>query len=99
MKKLLLCLIMFCSALLLCSCKVNWFTTTIDVPWYFIAIPVLVLFVVLYIAIISKTYVCPECNTEFKPKWHQFSVCVHFGNKRVLRCPNCKRKGFCKKKR
>ena len=99
MKKVLLSLIIFCSTLFLCSCKVSWFTTTIDVPWYFIAIPVLVLFVVLYIAIISKTYVCPECKTEFKPKWHQFSVCVHFGNKRVLRCPNCKRKGFCEKKR
>ena len=98
MKKILLSLILFCSTTILCSCKINWFTTTIDVPWYFIAIPITVIFISLYLAIISKTYTCPECKTEFKPKWYQISVCIHYNDKRVVKCPNCGRKGFCKKK-
>lgn len=95
MKKIFFVLTIICSTLLMCSCKVNWFTTTIDVPWYWIAIPVTVLFVVLYMVIISKTYICPDCQTKFKPKWYQFSVCVHFNGKRLAKCPQCGRKGFC----
>lgn len=98
MKKLISVFII-CSTLLLCSCRVNWFTTTVDVPWYVVAIPVTVIFVVAYLILMNTTFVCPNCNTEFKPKWYQLSVCVHFGNKRLAKCPNCGRKGFCKHKK
>ena len=86
-------------SLMLCSCKVNWFGSSYDVAWYYVAIPVLLILVVCYIILISGTYICPECKTEFKPKWYQISVCFHVGSKRILKCPNCNRKGFCERKR
>ena len=99
MKKLLFVTTLLASTLLLSSCKVNWFDRTVDVPWYYIAIFIAVLFVLLYFTIITRTYVCPRCNTEFKPKWYQLSVCMHFNGKRLIKCPECKRRGFCKYKR
>ena len=99
MKKYLLLLVTAISVLSLTSCTVNWFGDTLDVPWYFVVIPVLFVFVVLYIAIILATYVCPQCKTEIRPKWYDLSICFHFGNKRVVKCPKCGRKGFCEKKR
>ena len=98
MKKLFVFLSLLISTLMLSSCKVNWFGSQFDVPWYYIAIPVAILFVVLYVAMISKTYVCPECKAEFKPKWYQFYITVHFNGSRIAKCPNCGRKGFCNTK-
>ena len=99
MKKTILAITLLLSAIMLCSCKVNWFGSSFDVPWYFIAAPVFLILVVSYIILIRGTYICPECNTEFKPKWYQISVCFHFNGKRVVKCPNCGKKGFCKRKR
>ena len=99
MKKVFLLSLILISTLLLCSCQVNWFGSHFDVPWYFIAVPVVILFVVLYAFMISKTYVCPNCKTEFKPKWYQIYITVHFNGSRVAKCPNCKRKGFCARKK
>lgn len=99
MKKLLLSLILLSSTLTLCSCKVNWFTTTIDVPWYYIAIPVLLISVFGYIILMSKTYVCPYCKTEFKAKPYELSVMMHMNRKRLAKCPNCGKKGFCETKK
>ena len=98
MKKIFAFLLVIISTLTLSSCRVNWFDTHYDVPWYYIAIPVAVLFIVLYIVIISKTYVCPNCKTEFKPKWYHVYVTVHFMGSRIAKCPNCGRKGYCKTK-
>ena len=63
---------------MLSSCQANWFGSHFDVPWYFIAVPVFVLFIVLYVIIVSKTYVCPKCKTEFKPKWYQIYITIHY---------------------
>lgn len=98
MKKLILSLLLLLSTLALSSCRVNWFGSHFDVPWYFIAVPVIVLFVVLYLIIISRTYVCPDCKTEFKPKWYHVYVTVHFNGSRIAKCPKCGRIGYCKKK-
>ena len=99
MKKLRFSLLLLISTLALSSCKVNWFTTQYEVPWYYVAIPVTLLFVVIYVILISQTFVCPECKTEFKPKWYQLYVTVHFNGSRIAKCPNCGRKGFCRKKK
>ena len=99
MKKFLLAVTLFFSMLSLSACKVNWFGESYDVPWYFVAIPVLAVFVAVYITIISKTYICPGCKAEIKPKWYQLSVCLHFMGKRVVKCPKCGRKGFCERKK
>jgi len=98
MKKVLYLLLLFASTLALSSCQVNWFGNHFDVPWYFLAVPICILFVVLYLSILSKTYICPNCKTEIKPKWYQIYITLHFNGSRVAKCPNCGRKGFCKKK-
>lgn len=99
MKKHILFIITAISMLSLTSCKVNWFGETLDVPWYFVVIPVVIIFVVSYIILISRSYVCPACKTEIKPKWYDFSVCIHLGGERVLKCPKCGRRGFCERKK
>ncbi len=43
MKKVLFVLLAVFMIFTLCSCKVNWFTETIDVPWYYVAIPVILI--------------------------------------------------------
>ncbi len=62
-----------------------------------IAIPIIILFIVIYIALISQSYVCPHCKQSFKPKFYDFSVIIHINGKRLLRCPHCEEKGFCEK--
>ncbi len=103
MKKLVLSFMFLVSALVLTSCKVNWFGQTYDAPWYIILvstiIPAFVVIVAVYFFIINATYICPECKTEFKPKWNHFYVTIHFDDERVAKCPKCGRKGFCKKKK
>ena len=98
MKKALSFVLLLSSTFMLSSCRVNWFGDHFDVPWYFSVIPILVLFLVLYILILSKTYVCPQCHTEFKPKWYQIYITIHFNGSRVAKCPNCGRHGFCQMK-
>ena len=95
MKKTGLILLLSALMLSLSSCKVNWFTETIDVPWYYVAIPVTLIFVIGYCILMANTYVCPKCQTEFHAKPYHLFVTVHFGGKRIAKCPNCGRKGFC----
>lgn len=99
MRKTIISLLLLASSLTLCSCRVNWFTTTVEVPWYAVAIPVAVIFAVAYLILMNTTFVCPDCHTEFKPKWYQLSVTVHFMGKRLVKCPRCGKKGFFEKRR
>ena len=99
MKKVLAAVILVIQAFVLTSCRVNWFGARYDVPWYFVAVPVAIIFIVSYVVMISGTYVCPQCKTEFKPKWYQLYVVFHFNGKRVVKCPKCGRKGFCDRTR
>lgn len=84
--------------LFLTGCKVNWFDKTVDVPWYYVAIPVTLVSIFAYTYLIKGTYVCPKCGKEFKVKWYQMSVCIHINGKRLAKCPNCKMDSFCKRK-
>lgn len=95
MKKLVLATTLFLLTFLLTSCNVNWFGDSFDVPWYWIAVPVFLILLVSYLILISRTYICPNCKNEFKPKWYELSVCLHFNGKRVVKCPKCGKKGFC----
>ena len=99
MKKMLLIFVILITTLSLSSCTVNWFGDIMDVPWYFIAIPVFVIGVLGYIILMSKTYICPHCKTEFNAKPYQLYVTVHMGRKRIAKCPQCGRKGFCEIKK
>ena len=99
MKKVGFFLVLLTIMLSLTSCTVNWFGGTVDVPWYFVAIPILLISIFGYFILMSKTYICPCCKTEFKAKPHQLYVTVHMGGKRIAKCPNCGRKGFCEIKK
>ena len=99
MKKAFLIFVISIMALALSSCTVNWFGDTMDVPWYYVAIPVFLIAVFGYIILMSKTYICPHCKTEFKAKPYQLYVTVHMGGKRIAKCPQCGRKGFCETKK
>ena len=99
MKRAAAIIMLVCLALALTSCRVNWFNETVEVPWYTVAVPVTLIFVISYIAIMSQTYICPSCGCEFKPKWYQLSVLTHCCGKRLATCPNCGRKGLCAIKR
>ena len=81
----------------LSGCTVNWFGAQYDAPWYAIAIPIVIIFLFAHYFIMSATYVCPECGTEFKPKWYQLSAYIHFMGKRLIKCPNCHKTSYCKK--
>lgn len=95
MKKLVLTTTLFLLTFLLTSCNVNWFGDSLSVPWYWIAVPVFLILLVSYLILMSRTYICPDRKNEFKPKWYEFSVCLHINGKRVVKCPKCGRKGFC----
>ena len=102
MRKIMFLVLTVLSAVSLSACQVNWFDKTIEVPWYVVALPtILILFVSLAVAyrvIFSRTYVCPICKTEIKPKWNDFSLSVHVNGKRLAKCPHCGKKSFCEPK-
>lgn len=103
MKRLICLLSVIFSPLLMTSCEVHNNGQSWDVPWHYIAIPVtafsVICLTVSHIYIIHNTYKCPECGTEFKPRWHEISAWIHINDDRIMRCPCCHRKGFCKKVR
>lgn len=73
MKKVVIVWLMLVLAVSLTSCKVNWFDQQYDVPWWVIAVPVIIFSAIIWIAagkhIASKKYVCPKCNKTFYLKW------------------------------
>lgn len=99
MKKFLFTLSLLAVPFVLCSCRVNWFDTTMDAPWYVVALPVAAVLVCSYILLMNMTFVCPNCHTEFKPKWYHLMVSVHCMGKRMAKCPCCGRRGFCERKK
>ncbi len=64
--------------------------------------PVLLIISIVIISIIShcliviQTYECPECKNRFRPRWYDISVWIRFGRKRLVKCPHCHRKSFCR---
>ena len=99
MKKLSLILLCAFLPLALTSCRVNLIGGTAEVPWYVIAIALVLAFVLVYMRLLSQTYICPHCKEEFKAKWYQFSVSIHYMDKRMLKCPKCNKRSFCNIKR
>ena len=43
----------------------------------------------------NTAYICPECDTTFKPPMKEFFFAKHTSRTRKLTCTNCGHKGFC----
>lgn len=43
----------------------------------------------------NTNYICPNCNTEFKPNFKQAFFAKHSLKARKLTCPNCGKNDFC----
>lgn len=99
MKKIFFAVALLVATLSLSSCTVNWFDRTIEVPWYVVAIPIVLISVFAFLLLMSTTYICPRCGAEFRAKPYQLYVTIHMNNKRIAKCPNCQRKGFCEVKK
>ena len=99
MKRILFLFATLPLTILLTSCEVNLGNRTADVPWYYIAIPVVLISILGYLILMNMTFVCPNCKTEFKPKWYHLSVMMHMGRKRYVICPMCKSRGYFARKK
>lgn len=99
MKKAAIVWVMIVLSLLLTSCKVNWFDQQYDVPWWVIAVPIVIISAIVFFAlgkhIASRKYVCPKCNKTFYPTWWKAAFSIHVNDDRVFKCPHCGKKGFC----
>jgi hypothetical protein len=65
-------------------------------PWWIGAILVGIIFLAAHLYCMTRKYHCPKCGSVFRVKWYAFSTWYHAGERRVAKCPHCKRKGFCK---
>ena len=81
--------------LLLTSCDTHIGNAHYDVPWWVIAIPIVLILVIAHVCVICKRFQCPACQTEFRPKWYEISAWLHNHGERVVKCPHCGRRGFC----
>ena len=99
MRKLCLCILALTLALSLTACTANWFGDTVDTPWYTIVFSIVLIVLCACALVMSRTFVCPRCNTEFKPKPYQLYTTIHINRKRLGKCPNCKKIHFCETKR
>lgn len=43
----------------------------------------------------NTDYICPECNTQFKPTLREFLSTKHTPKTRKLKCPKCGHIGYC----
>ncbi|MBQ6552914.1 MAG: hypothetical protein IJL83_04805 [Clostridia bacterium] len=100
-KRISFCCVLAVLPLLLTACEAHIGNHSFEVPWYFIAIPValftVLVFVIAGIAISKNTYVCTECSHRFHPKWWKAAVSLHMNSSRLFKCPNCGHKGFFRK--
>ncbi len=82
-----------------CEIRVNWFGSHAYVPWYVVVVPALLIPVIAHICFVRQTYRCPKCGHTFRPRWYELSSWIHEDDTRVVRCPQCGRKGFCPRER
>ncbi len=78
-----------------CDIEVHWFGQSAMVPWYIVVIPSMAILLIAHLCFLRGRYVCPKCQTEIQPRWYELSVWLHDGNRRVVKCPHCGRRGFC----
>lgn len=92
--------VVFC-LLFLTSCDVHFGSVHYDVPWWVIALPISLIFLVIWRiggkGISSHKYVCPKCLESFYPEWWAAGVSLHINDDRYFKCPYCKKRSFCRR--
>lgn len=78
----------------LTSCQAHLGEKVFFLPWWAIALPIILVLVIAHLCIIRKLYRCPYCQARFQPKWYEFSSWLHMGDHRALKCPHCGKRGF-----
>ena len=66
--------------------------------WPFaVGMPLVILVAILLVRMYYKNtaYICPECNTEFRPPLGQFVFAAHTPKTRKLTCTKCGHTGYC----
>ena len=60
--------------------------------------PIFVILFVCTIIIYMKyvKFICPKCNQTFKPSANAIIWAIHTPTKRLLKCPHCNTKSWCK---
>lgn len=89
MKKILFIILTILLVLPLVACEINWFGDTVEVEWYYIIVPIIIICIVGYIIMMRSYYECAHCGAIFRPKWYHFFVALHFCKKRLVKCPHC----------
>lgn len=46
----------------------------------------------------AGVYECPHCGERFVPTMKEYILSTHTPTKRKLKCPNCGKRGYCKKR-
>lgn len=85
----------------LCQLVCGQFRQERKVLWimkYIIALIAVTITVIIAKIVISRhVWKCSECDHRFKVKWYWgASLSFHNGDKRVLKCPKCKKPTWCK---
>ena len=63
--------------------------------WVLITVPIAV--ILGKISIARHEYKCTECGHHFRVKWYWgASLSFHEGDRRMLKCPSCKKPTWCK---
>ena len=79
------------------STALIWVLKGIWWPFAFIGMPMLIALSIWVSAYYFRNvdYICPQCETVFKPKFKQAFFANHTPTTRKLTCPHCGHKGFC----
>jgi len=93
------CIFIFCLLLFLAN---SIFIEYYNFPWWTLIISCTLfissIVVMCYIYFKNTEFICPHCNTQFKPKTFNAIMAIHLVHLRYLTCPNCNKKGWCKDK-
>ena len=89
---LILSLLLFVASAILTEYFNNlWWTIVVSLILF-----IGLIIITFYFYIKASEFVCPKCNTQFKPKANSTIWAIHTITKRYLRCPHCQEKSWCK---
>lgn len=98
-KRILSIVFLLVMSLSLTACEVHWGSSSYDVHWWVIAIPVVLVFMIVHCAIIHIKYECPNCRKTFRLKWYTAWLYAGVGitHKKVMKCPHCGKEDLCER--